>query len=79
MLDRLVLEFNANRLLVKTVYINLCSVAPILTLSRTLTFNGAPDHLERLTEELNVINNMEMWRAGKTVRQLRPENEADKS
>ena len=46
---------------------------------RTLTFNGAPDHLERLTEELNVINNMEMWRAGKTVRQLRPENEAERS
>lgn len=43
--------------------------------SRTLTFNSAPDHREKLEEELAIIDNMEMWRAGKTVRKLRPENQ----
>jgi ketol-acid reductoisomerase len=42
---------------------------------RTLTFNSAADHRTKLEKELAVINDMEMWRAGKTVRQLRPENQ----
>lgn len=48
-----------------------------LVARRTLTFNSAPDHLSKLTKELGVINDMEMWRAGKTVRQLRPENQLE--
>jgi ketol-acid reductoisomerase len=41
---------------------------------RTLERNSAPDYRERLQEELAVIGNSEMWRAGAAVRALRPEN-----
>ena len=41
---------------------------------RTLDRNSAPDYRERLQEELDVIGNSEMWRAGAAVRSLRPEN-----
>jgi ketol-acid reductoisomerase len=44
----------------------------------TLERNGAPDYRERLEEELSVIRNSEMWRAGAAVRGLRPENRAKK-
>jgi ketol-acid reductoisomerase len=44
----------------------------------TLERNGAPDYRERLEEELSVIRNSEMWRAGSAVRALRPENRAKK-
>lgn len=36
--------------------------------------NSAPDYMEKLKEELDVIKNSEMWRAGAAVRALRPEN-----
>jgi ketol-acid reductoisomerase len=41
---------------------------------RTLESNSAPDYRERLNQELAVIGNSEMWRAGQAVRNLRPEN-----
>ncbi len=41
---------------------------------RTLSANGAPDYRQKLNEELDVIRNSEMWRAGAAVRALRPEN-----
>jgi ketol-acid reductoisomerase len=41
---------------------------------RTLECNSAPDYRERLDEELKVIHDSEMWRAGAAVRALRPEN-----
>ncbi|EGV62161.1 Bifunctional acetohydroxyacid reductoisomerase [Yamadazyma tenuis] len=42
---------------------------------RSLDFNSQPDYRERLEEELEVIRNMEIWRVGKEVRKLRPENQ----
>jgi len=41
---------------------------------RTLDANSRPDYRERLQEELDIIKNSEMWRAGAAVRALRPEN-----
>ncbi|KAI8825816.1 ketol-acid reductoisomerase [Fimicolochytrium jonesii] len=41
---------------------------------RSLEENSRPDYRERLEEELRQIRESEMWRAGKTVRGLRPEN-----
>jgi len=38
-----------------------------------LEANSAPDYHERLTKELDEIRSSEMWRAGATVRSLRPE------
>jgi ketol-acid reductoisomerase len=38
-----------------------------------LEANSAPDYKERLTEELGEIKNSEMWKAGASVRALRPE------
>jgi ketol-acid reductoisomerase len=43
--------------------------------ARTLSENARPDYRERLEKELKEIRDSEMWRAGKTVRQLRPENQ----
>lgn len=42
---------------------------------RSLDFNSAPDYRARLEEELETIRNMEIWRVGKEVRKLRPENQ----
>jgi ketol-acid reductoisomerase len=41
---------------------------------RVLEKNSQPDYREKLQEELDVIKNSEMWKAGKAVRSLRPEN-----
>ncbi len=41
---------------------------------RSIERNSAPDYREKLEEELAVIHNSEMWRAGAAVRSLRPEN-----
>jgi ketol-acid reductoisomerase len=38
-----------------------------------LEANGAPDYQDRLDEELREMRESEMWRAGATVRALRPE------
>jgi len=43
---------------------------------RVLEANGAPDYREKLDAELAIIGGSEMWRAGKAVRDLRPENRA---
>lgn len=40
----------------------------------TLEANSQPDYREKLEEELRVIRESEMWRAGAAVRSLRPEN-----
>ncbi len=39
-----------------------------------LEANSAPDYRVKLDKELEAIRNSEMWRAGATVRALRPEN-----
>lgn len=41
---------------------------------RSITENSRPDYRERFEKELAEIRDSEMWRAGKTVRSLRPEN-----
>lgn len=41
--------------------------------ARTLDVNSRPDYSESLSAELKELREMEMWRAGKTVRGLRPE------
>ncbi|KAI9193709.1 ketol-acid reductoisomerase [Polychytrium aggregatum] len=41
---------------------------------RTLEFCGQPDYRKKFDEELKEIADSEMWRAGITVRSLRPEN-----
>ena len=42
---------------------------------RTLTANSRPAYRKELEAELAEIASQEMWRAGKTVRELRPENQ----
>ena len=37
--------------------------------------NSKPDYREGLNKELEAMRNKEMWRAGATIRQLRPEND----
>jgi ketol-acid reductoisomerase len=39
---------------------------------RVLEVNGAPDYKVKLTAELDLIKNSEMWKAGAAVRSLRP-------
>ena len=39
-----------------------------------LEANTAPDYREKLEEELKAMRESEMWRAGRAVRSLRPEN-----
>jgi ketol-acid reductoisomerase len=46
---------------------------------RTLECNSAADYRDRLNEELAVMGNSEMWRAGRAVRGLRPENRSAKN
>ena len=41
---------------------------------RTLEKNSDPEYRVKLEKELDEIRNMEMWKAGKQVRKLRPEN-----
>lgn len=41
---------------------------------RSLEFNSQPDYRDKLEAELQIIRNMEIWRVGKEVRKLRPEN-----
>jgi ketol-acid reductoisomerase len=45
---------------------------------RVLDVNNAPDYRARLNAELDTIGNSEMWRAGRAVRSLRPENRVKK-
>ena len=41
---------------------------------RSLEFNSQPDYREKYDKELAEINDLEIWRAGKAVRALRPES-----
>lgn len=41
---------------------------------RSLDFNSQPDYREKLEAELEIIRGMEIWKVGKEVRKLRPEN-----
>jgi ketol-acid reductoisomerase len=43
-----------------------------------LEVNSAPDYREKLQKELDEIKNMEMWRAGAVLRELRPERRKSK-
>lgn len=41
---------------------------------RSLEFNSQKDYREKFNAEIDEIRNLEIWRAGKAVRSLRPEN-----
>jgi len=41
---------------------------------RSLEYNSQPDYREKIEKELEEVSNLEIWRAGKAVRSLRPEN-----
>lgn len=41
---------------------------------RSLESNSQPDYREKIEKELEEVRNLEIWRAGKAVRSLRPEN-----
>ncbi|KAL8872653.1 MAG: hypothetical protein Q9174_001754 [Haloplaca sp. 1 TL-2023] len=43
---------------------------------RSLDFNSQPDYREKYEKEMQEIRDLEIWRAGKAVRSLRPENQA---
>ncbi|KAB8342873.1 hypothetical protein FH972_022470 [Carpinus fangiana] len=42
---------------------------------RSLDFNGSPDYRKNFEKEMKEIRELEIWRAGKAVRSLRPENQ----
>jgi len=41
---------------------------------QTLAKNSDPNYRVELEKELKTLSNLELWRAGKKVRELRPEN-----
>lgn len=43
--------------------------------ARTIKKNSEPDYRQKLGRELDAIKNSEMWRTGRKVRELRPENQ----
>jgi len=51
------------------------SVANGTETQRSLDFNSAPDYRAKYEAELDELRNLEIWRAGKAVRSLRPENQ----
>jgi ketol-acid reductoisomerase len=53
------------------------SVANGSETQRSLDYNSAPDYRAKFEAELDEIRSMEIWRAGKAVRSLRPENQKD--
>lgn len=42
---------------------------------RTMEYAGRPDYRQAFEKEMEEIRNLEIWRAGKAVRSLRPENQ----
>merc|ERR1712014_526772 len=42
---------------------------------RTMEYASRPDYRQAFEKEMEEIRNMEIWRAGKAVRSLRPENQ----
>jgi ketol-acid reductoisomerase len=51
------------------------SVADGSETQRSLDYNSAPDYRAKYEAELEEVRKMEIWRAGKAVRSLRPENQ----
>lgn len=51
------------------------SVATGKETKRSLEFNSRPDYREAYEKEMKDIQDLEIWRAGKAVRALRPENQ----
>ncbi|KAF8536470.1 6-phosphogluconate dehydrogenase [Trichophaea hybrida] len=51
------------------------SVANGTETKRSLDYNSAPDYRAKYEAELEEVRNLEIWRAGKAVRSLRPENQ----
>ena len=51
------------------------SVAAGKEAEKSINSNSQSDYREKLNEELKELRESEMWRAGKTVRSLRPENQ----
>ena len=49
---------------------------PVKNRNVQLILTSQPDYREKLEEELKALRESEMWQAGKTVRSLRPENQA---
>lgn len=61
---------------IKPVMVDLYdSVANGTETQRSLDFNSAPDYRAKYEAELDELRNLEIWRAGKAVRSLRPENQ----
>ncbi|RMG78819.1 MAG: ketol-acid reductoisomerase, partial [Bacteroidetes bacterium] len=54
------------------------SVAAGEEAQRSIDSNSQADYREKLEEELKELRESEMWRAGRTVRSLRPENQPEK-
>jgi ketol-acid reductoisomerase len=52
------------------------SVATGKESQRSIDSNSKADYREKLEEELKELRESELWQAGKTVRSLRPENQA---
>jgi ketol-acid reductoisomerase len=52
------------------------SVAAGKEAAKSIESNSKPDYREKLEEELKELRESELWQAGKTVRGLRPENQA---
>jgi ketol-acid reductoisomerase len=52
------------------------SVASGKESQRSIDSNSKKDYRENLEVELKELRDSEMWQAGKTVRSLRPENQA---
>ena len=53
------------------------SVAAGEEAQRSIDSNSQPDYREKLEEELKEMRESEMWKAGRTVRSLRPENQPE--
>jgi ketol-acid reductoisomerase len=51
------------------------SVATGVESQKSIDSNSKPDYREKLDAELKELRDSELWRAGKTVRSLRPENQ----
>ena len=52
------------------------SVATFKEAARSIDSNSKADYREKLEEELKELRESELWQAGRTVRSLRPENQA---
>jgi ketol-acid reductoisomerase len=52
------------------------SVAEGKEAAKSIESNSKADYREKLEDELKELRDSELWQAGKTVRSLRPENQA---